>query len=144
VPAPTTVHIKTVLKYDDQALAGVAFTVDGPFKAFPNVEGKYQGTTDGDGAAEFDVVSTVEQVAIEVPSKKLRLPIWITSVPDSERVQWAFVRLTNLGYIRPIKGGDRKTMLGHALRRFQSDEGIAVNGELNSDTWSHLRDIHGV
>lgn len=62
----------------------------------------------------------------------------------SERVETAQQALTRLGHGPLAADGIMGPATRSAIERFQSEQGLAITGELDDETWQHLRSGAGV
>lgn len=109
---------------------------------------EYRGTTDGNGGINEDVPADATDGRITVwttesypngPSRSW--PVRIGEVEGADGVAGARARLNNLGYSAG-EGDEPDHRYAQALRAFQRDNGLTVNGELNSETSDALSSEH--
>lgn len=119
---------------DNAPLSGKAFRVDGP--ATP-----IEGTTDGDGVAEFEVPMTLRVVALRLVDLGRVWPIKVAYLDPVTSDSGVRSRLRNMGYLRG--SDDPETDTANALRSFQQAEGLEVTGEVDEEVREALVRRHG-
>ena len=99
-----------------------------------------EGKTDKKGYLEAEVPHLAETAELEIAGVKRTLKI--AHLDPVETVSGVQARLNNLGYnAGPVDGiNGRKTK--NAVKQFQSDYNLAVDGIVGPQTRKHLRDVH--
>lgn len=130
--------------HEGQPLAGAEYRLEIGDQA--DDDDVVEGTTDGDGLLEENIVARVSEAFLHIEGRVLRLnlgglnPIGDLDANDASGVQ---ARLANLGYdVGPVDGiAGRRTR--HALAVFQVEQGLDVDGEPTKATLDKLVEVHG-
>ncbi len=150
---PTDAHHRFVVRRKTTRLRLVLKDRDGPwanrrFKLGIEGEPVIEGSTDGNGLIDQPIPADASEADLEVQrtaqadSGFLRWHLQLGFLDPHDRVSGAQARLNNLGYFcGPVDGivGPRTE---RALRQFQKDQGLTVDGRLGPATAAKLRGGH--
>lgn len=129
---------------DGKTLAGKAFYLD-------DVLPKFEGTTDGNGVADFSFPVHVSTVHVHFPDVKLVIVANVAHLDPITEDSGVAQRLSALGVLKPAPGvSDPEAheavaaeYLLAAIRAFQKQEGIPETGVIDDATRDALVRAHG-
>ena len=128
------IHVK--LQSKRRALGNKKFEVWGAGGKKP-----IEGTTSAEGDVTFEVPVGVREVELRVEELGLALHLSIGDLDPIEETSGVTQRLRNLAYL-PASGAVSPEMLSEALAAFQRKNHLAVNGELDAETYRALEEKH--
>jgi N-acetylmuramoyl-L-alanine amidase len=110
--------------------------IDGDFR---------RGKTNGDGYINEILPNGAHaaKVVFSEGSKTEEYEITLGGLNPYDSLTGVQARLTNLGYSIPQVDGRMDSDTIQALKQFQQTQGLKVTGELNDETCTKLRDLHG-
>jgi hypothetical protein len=129
-----TIKVRVRLNDDDGAIANEPYAVHGQVPS--------NGTTGGDGSAEFDVSLSEKQVVLELVVRQHSLVLEVGGLDPSSEASGVEARLHNLGYLPRTDGNDPESVVA-AIARFQEDAGVEPSGQADSATLAALESKHG-
>ena len=100
------------------------------------------GSTDGDGILEQVIPATAAKAVLVIGPTNDTLDLALGTLDPIDQPSGVQQRLNNLSYHCPVTGllGDAT---GRALKWFQDEEGLTVNGTTDNDTVQRLLQKHG-
>ena len=101
----------------------------------------FRGTTNGEGKLEHEIPADAHSAILTTAEDSYSLQLG--GLDPVEEVSGAQHRLQNLGFLPAAADGELNESTSAALRDFQQQHGLTVNGELTEATKSKLLEIHG-
>ena len=104
---------------------------------------RIKGVTNKDGDLQANIPPTLTEGRLFVGKERREILLCIGVLDPHTEISGAQARLANLGFdVEPVDGvmGPRTEQ---ALRDFQDQYGLTVNGELDQPTYDKLKEIHG-
>ena len=111
---------------------------------------RLKGSTDGDGWIRTRIPPLAEEGALRVwpspndPDTVIEWPVQLGHLDPLDTVSGVKARLTNLGYPSGEIDEDPDDRYLAAVRQFQQDAGIAIDGIVGPQTRAHLLSAHQV
>jgi N-acetylmuramoyl-L-alanine amidase len=104
-------------------------------------------STDGEGRLRLQVPTHVQEITIVVIARRLSCPVRIGHLDPASDWSGIRQRLVHLGYLARlgVTEGHQASdeVVRRALRLFQGDQGLTVNGEHDEATRARLVQVHG-
>jgi hypothetical protein len=149
----TDAHHRFVVRRKTTRLRLVVKDRDGPWANRPfklGIDGEpfIEGSTDGSGLIDRPIPADATEADLEVQrtaqadSGFLRWHLQLGFLDPHDRVSGAQARLNNLGYFCGKVDGIVGPRTERALRQFQKDQGLTVDGRLGPATAARLRGHH--
>jgi N-acetylmuramoyl-L-alanine amidase len=133
---PDTTMLKIVVRNErDEPLASMPYTLT------LDTHLVRKGTTDGNGLLQEEIPVTAKEGVLEVHG--YRLPVHISHLDPIDETTGVQGRLHNLGYDAGPIDGSLSDQTMEALRAFQQDNGLTVNGQADGPTKSKLQEKYG-
>lgn len=108
------------------------------------IDGTIQkGVTSGDGSLEVSLPPNAEKAVVLLGPDQDRFEFDIGQVDPIESISGVQARLNNLHYHCGSNDGMLGPMTRRALKQFQGEHGLPETGEMNEETRSKLKDMHG-
>jgi peptidoglycan hydrolase-like protein with peptidoglycan-binding domain len=102
-----------------------------------------EGTTDGEGRIEEPLPPAARHGRLTLADWPTVYELELGHMAPWDSVEGARMRLGNLGFECGGPGGEADEQTAAAVRRFQGEYDLTVNGELNDATKKKLKDVHG-
>jgi len=127
------VKLRLVVEYEDDPVSNADYvlTLDGSI---------LQGKTDAQGLLEVSIPATASEGLLEIDGLRFALQLGALD-PSSEDIGTQ-QRLANLGFYHGELDGEIGPVTREAIETFQARTGLAVTGELDSDTQDKLLHRH--
>lgn len=154
-----TVRLRVALRTPAEALANEPFVVEGlhgPLLALGGGAQKpalgrcsirYEGASDGEGVATFEVPITIDRVWLSLPGRGLRIQVRPGHLDPENEPSGLRQRLVHLGFLSPgveqLTEEERSALIADALLRFQRSRGLQPTGLADDATVNELRRAHG-
>ncbi|MBK8937949.1 MAG: peptidoglycan-binding protein [Polyangiaceae bacterium] len=135
--AVPTMQIKVELRSDSRDLGGHRFVLTGAGLPRP-VEGKLTR----EAILEAQIPITARHVEVRLPDAGLVVRLRVGDLDPVAEESGVVQRLRNLGYL-PRAEDITADDLDSAVKRFQADKGLTVDGQLGAETRSALLSEHG-
>ena len=130
-----TVQLRVRVTDENGPIAGEAFTVEGGDREPVN------GSTDGDGVAEFEAPMNSPDLVLRLPGRSRVFRVAVGHLDPVTEESGVDARLRQLGHLRP--GDDPERDRSEAVRSFQAQEGLEATGETDDATRAALLERHG-
>jgi len=108
-----------------------------------------KGETDEKGILKLAPAVHVREIEIVLPKRKKELRIFVAGLAPDNELSGVRMRLKNLGYLGAKHQGAERyealdpAQLEAAVRAFQTDAGIEVNGKVDEALTKKLVEVHG-
>ncbi len=104
-------------------------------------------STDGEGRLRLQVPTHVQEITVLVLARRLSCPVRIGHLNPASGWSGVRQRLVHLGYLARLGVTEghqaSEEVVRVALRRFQEDQGLEVNGQDDPSTRERLIQVHG-
>jgi hypothetical protein len=147
-----TVPLKLTLKLGGKVLKKEPYVLRGLGK-LPTASGERKdeivGETDDEGRISLEPNVHVREVEIVLTKRKKELRLFIAGIAPDNELSGLRARLKNLGYLGAKHQGAERyealdpAMLEAAIRAFQGDFGLAVDGKITDALRAKILEVHG-
>ena len=146
VPVVVTLRLGgKALKKEPYILRGLGKLPDGTGARKEEIKGE----TDDEGRMFLSPSVHVKEVEVVLPKRKKELRLFVAGMAPDNELSGVRMRLKNLGYLGAKHQGAERyealdpAQLEAAVRAFQQDAGIEVNGVVDEKLTEKLVEVHG-
>lgn len=107
---------------------------------------QHEGKSNGEGLVEIPIMPDVREAVIRFypgTDDEVSFPLNLGQIDPVDEISGVRQRLHNLGYQCEAEGEEMDPGLRSAVQRFQHDNELESNGEINQATKDKLVEVHG-